>query len=123
MEQFANQVLVAVPNRDHPATEVYVTGTFDDWKKTEKLEKVGDNFEKKVALPDISTKYFYKVRRSICIRRICIALAQASFIAPPISSLLISNLLERIVISHPPYALERARHCLMVTVGPARCLS
>ncbi|KAI0913942.1 hypothetical protein F4823DRAFT_574994 [Ustulina deusta] len=45
---------------DHPATEVYVTGTFDDWKKTEQLEKTGDSFEKKVVLPDASSKIFYK---------------------------------------------------------------
>ncbi|KAJ2966229.1 hypothetical protein NUW58_g10711 [Xylaria curta] len=50
---------------NHPATEVYVTGTFDDWKKTEKLEKVGDGFQKTVALPDISNKITYKVRRFI----------------------------------------------------------
>ncbi|KAI0540508.1 hypothetical protein GGR58DRAFT_522024 [Xylaria digitata] len=52
--------LTAVLYRDHPATEVYVTGTFDDWKKTEKLEKTGDSFEKKVVLADISSKIFYK---------------------------------------------------------------
>ncbi|CAJ2503014.1 Uu.00g104080.m01.CDS01 [Anthostomella pinea] len=45
---------------DHPATEVYVTGTFDGWKKTEKLEKVGDHFEKNVTVPDASEKIFYK---------------------------------------------------------------
>ncbi|KAI1363747.1 hypothetical protein F5Y08DRAFT_308672 [Xylaria arbuscula] len=45
---------------DHPANEVYVTGSFDDWKKTEKLEKVGDHFEKKVQLPDASSKIDYK---------------------------------------------------------------
>ncbi|KAI1816244.1 carbohydrate-binding module family 48 protein [Poronia punctata] len=45
---------------DHPATDVYVTGTFDDWKKSEKLEKVGDSFEKKVTLPDASSKIYYK---------------------------------------------------------------
>ncbi|KAK5634593.1 hypothetical protein RRF57_010306 [Xylaria bambusicola] len=45
---------------DHPASEVYVTGSFDDWKKTEKLEKVGDHFEKKVSLPDASSKIDYK---------------------------------------------------------------
>ncbi|KAJ8130969.1 hypothetical protein O1611_g2657 [Lasiodiplodia mahajangana] len=50
---------------NQPATVVYVTGTFDDWKKTEQLEKVGDSFEKKVTLPDASTKIFYKVRRSL----------------------------------------------------------
>ncbi|KAI1438466.1 hypothetical protein GGR50DRAFT_704650 [Xylaria sp. CBS 124048] len=46
--------------RDHPASEVYVTGTFDDWKKTVQLEKVGDSFEKEVTLPDASKKIFYK---------------------------------------------------------------
>ncbi|OTB07069.1 carbohydrate-binding module family 48 protein [Hypoxylon sp. CI-4A] len=44
----------------HPASEVYVTGTFDDWKKTEKLEKVGEHFEKAVTLSDASEKIFYK---------------------------------------------------------------
>jgi hypothetical protein len=49
---------------DHPASEVYVTGTFDGWKKTEKLEKVGDRFEKLVQLDDASQKIDYKVRDS-----------------------------------------------------------
>ena len=50
--------------RPHPeANEVYVTGTFDDWGKTEKLNKVGDTFEKEVTLPDASEKIFYKVRQ------------------------------------------------------------
>lgn len=40
-----------------------MTGTFDDWKKTEKLEKVGGHFEKAVALKDASAKIYYKVRR------------------------------------------------------------
>jgi hypothetical protein len=60
-----NEVLVAVLDRHHPASEVYVTGTFDEWKKTEKLENVGDHFEKKVTLPDSSSKIYYKVRRII----------------------------------------------------------
>lgn len=42
-----------------------MTGTFDDWKKTEKLEKVGNHFEKAVTLPDASSKIYYKVRSSI----------------------------------------------------------
>ncbi|KAI0141689.1 hypothetical protein GGR57DRAFT_509056 [Xylariaceae sp. FL1272] len=46
--------------RDHPATHVFVTGTFDGWKKTEQLEKVGDSFQKTVSLPDASDKIFYK---------------------------------------------------------------
>ncbi|KAI1490101.1 hypothetical protein F5X96DRAFT_637971 [Biscogniauxia mediterranea] len=46
----------------HPATDVFVTGTFDDWSKSEKLKKVGDHFEKKVQLPTASEKIYYKVR-------------------------------------------------------------
>ncbi|KAI1502647.1 hypothetical protein F5X99DRAFT_378740 [Biscogniauxia marginata] len=44
----------------HPATDVYVTGTFDDWKKSEKLKKVSDHFEKNVQLPSASEKIYYK---------------------------------------------------------------
>lgn len=46
---------------------MYVTGTFDDWKKTEKLEKVDEHFEKTVKLQDASKKIFYKVRLSASI--------------------------------------------------------
>ncbi|KXH49342.1 hypothetical protein CNYM01_05198 [Colletotrichum nymphaeae SA-01] len=45
----------------HPAEEVYVTGTFDNWTKSEKLEKVGSSFEKTVTLADASQKIYYKV--------------------------------------------------------------
>lgn len=48
-------------NRAHPAEEVYVTGTFDNWSKSEKMGKVGDVFEKAVDLPDTSEKIYYKV--------------------------------------------------------------
>lgn len=44
----------------HAAEEVYVTGTFDNWSKSEKMSKVGDHFEKTVTLPDASEKIFYK---------------------------------------------------------------
>ncbi|KAH6690630.1 hypothetical protein F5X68DRAFT_203399 [Plectosphaerella plurivora] len=44
----------------HAAEEVYVTGTFDQWTKSEKLEKVGDKFEKTVLLPDATKKIYYK---------------------------------------------------------------
>ncbi|KAK1976802.1 hypothetical protein LZ30DRAFT_753251 [Colletotrichum cereale] len=44
----------------HPAEEVYVTGTFDNWTKSEKLEKVGNLFEKNVTLSDASQKIYYK---------------------------------------------------------------
>ena len=48
--------------RDHPASEVYVTGTFDDWAKSVKLEKKGDGFEKLVDLPPSEDRILYKVR-------------------------------------------------------------
>jgi Glycogen recognition site of AMP-activated protein kinase len=48
--------------RPHPdANEVCVTGTFDDWGNSEKLNKVGDIFEKEVQLPDASKNILYKV--------------------------------------------------------------
>ena len=37
-----------------------MTGTFDDWGKSEQLDKVGDNFEKEVNLPSADEKYHYK---------------------------------------------------------------
>lgn len=48
--------------RDHPASEVYVTGTFDDWARSVKLEKKSNRFEKVVKLPSANEKIFYKVR-------------------------------------------------------------
>ena len=55
-------VLTCYLFRPHPeANEVYVTGTFDDWGQTEKLNKVGATFEKEVRLPDASVKILYKV--------------------------------------------------------------
>ena len=48
--------------RHHPAQEVYVTGTFDDWAKSVKLENKGEHFEKLVELPLSKEKIFYKVR-------------------------------------------------------------
>jgi hypothetical protein len=41
---------------------VYVTGTFDNWGKSEKLEKVGDIFVKDVTLSSAAEKIYYKVR-------------------------------------------------------------
>ena len=52
--------------RTHPATEVYVTGTFDDWARSVKLEKKGDHFEKLVKLPSAKEQIFYKVREANC---------------------------------------------------------
>jgi SpoVK/Ycf46/Vps4 family AAA+-type ATPase len=48
--------------REHAADEVFVTGTFDDWQKTVKLEKVHSVFRKTVELPKTHTQY--KVRLS-----------------------------------------------------------
>ncbi|KAK0386718.1 hypothetical protein NLU13_6553 [Sarocladium strictum] len=45
---------------EHPAEEVYVTGTFDNWTKSVQLEKNGDVFEKTVDLEDASSKIYYK---------------------------------------------------------------
>ena len=48
--------------RDHPASEVFVTGTFDDWAKSVKLEKKAGNLhEKLVELPNAEEKIYYKV--------------------------------------------------------------
>ncbi len=50
--------------REHPASEVYVTGTFDDWGKTVKLDKKGNVHEKLVELTSANEKIYYKVRTS-----------------------------------------------------------
>ncbi|KAK0615042.1 hypothetical protein B0T17DRAFT_376149 [Bombardia bombarda] len=53
----------------HDAQVVYVTGTFDNWSKSEELVKVGDSWEKTVTLPDASGKIYYKVSPcfSVCV--------------------------------------------------------
>lgn len=38
-----------------------MTGTFDDWTKSVKLDKDGDVFQKTVDLKDASKKIYYKV--------------------------------------------------------------
>jgi len=46
-----------------------VTGTFDNWSKSEKLIKTGDVFEKNVTLSSADEKIYYKVRggnKQIC---------------------------------------------------------
>ncbi|PMD44274.1 carbohydrate-binding module family 48 protein [Hyaloscypha variabilis F] len=45
---------------EHAASEVYVTGTFDDWSKSEKLVQTGNVFEKNVTLPSAAEKIYYK---------------------------------------------------------------
>ena len=52
--------IVLTACREHDANDVYVTGTFDDWKKTVQLEREGGIFKKTVELP--KTKTQYKVR-------------------------------------------------------------
>lgn len=47
--------------REHPAEEVFVTGTFDSWTKSQKLDRDGDVFSKTVQLEHISDKIYYKV--------------------------------------------------------------
>jgi hypothetical protein len=49
--------------REHPADEVYVTGTFDNWTKSVRLEKEGDIFSKTVDLKEPEGKIYYKVRQ------------------------------------------------------------
>ncbi|EXJ89919.1 hypothetical protein A1O3_02986 [Capronia epimyces CBS 606.96] len=45
----------------HPnASDVHVTGTFDNWGKSEKLNKVGDVWEKDVELSQADNKILYK---------------------------------------------------------------
>lgn len=46
-----------------------MTGTFDNWSKSEQLEKVGNGFEKTVKLPDASEKILYKVGHQLDLRR------------------------------------------------------
>lgn len=48
-------------HRPHPdANDVHVTGTFDDWSKSEQLLKVGETWEKDVQLADAEKKILYK---------------------------------------------------------------
>lgn len=42
-----------------------MTGTFDNWSKSEKMTKAGDAFEKSVELPDTSEKIYYKVGAAV----------------------------------------------------------
>jgi hypothetical protein len=61
-------MLTSRDNREHPADEVYVTGTFDNWSKSTKLDKDGSVHKKTVNLPKSDEKILYKVRRrhSMC---------------------------------------------------------
>ncbi|KAK1809444.1 hypothetical protein LTR12_016183 [Friedmanniomyces endolithicus] len=45
---------------EHTAQQVFVTGTFDNWSKTEKLNWNGSGFEKTLSLPEQKEKILYK---------------------------------------------------------------
>ncbi|KAK5999676.1 hypothetical protein QM012_005333 [Aureobasidium pullulans] len=45
---------------NHPAQEVYVTGDFDNWSKSVKLDKTGDSFRKTITLPGEESRIHYK---------------------------------------------------------------
>ncbi|KAG9185824.1 hypothetical protein G6011_07155 [Alternaria panax] len=51
---------------EHSANEVFVTGTFDDWRKTVKLEKEDGVFKKTVELPKTHTQYKFVVNGNWC---------------------------------------------------------
>ncbi|KAF2133867.1 carbohydrate-binding module family 48 protein [Dothidotthia symphoricarpi CBS 119687] len=51
---------------EHAAHDVYVTGTFDDWRKTIKLEKEDGIFKKTVSLPKVKTQYKFVVNGAWC---------------------------------------------------------
>lgn len=59
-ERLIFDAFVMDKNRAQPAGEVYVTGSFDNWGKSTKLNKQGDAFIATVSLP--SEKILYKVR-------------------------------------------------------------
>lgn len=54
--------------RAHPAQEVFVTGSFDNWSTSVQLDKTGSIFEKTVSLPQTGDKIEYKVRRHAAAR-------------------------------------------------------
>ncbi|MCJ1310047.1 hypothetical protein MMC25_003708 [Agyrium rufum] len=68
---------------EHPAKEVFVTGTFDDWGKTVQLEKKGDLFEKTVDLPNASEKIYYKVCFDVLRALYAPLLAQENIVSLP----------------------------------------
>lgn len=53
--------------RPYKANEVFVTGTFDDWGKTVKLDQKGDIFEKEVHLPVTGEKVYFKVCHTVAL--------------------------------------------------------
>src|SRR5262249_21248108 len=60
-------ILIVALDREHPAEEVFVTGTFDNWAKSTKLDKVGSAYEKTVDLPKSDDKILYKVSTHPCL--------------------------------------------------------
>jgi len=84
--------------RPHAADEVYVTGTFDNWAKTEKLEKVdAGHFEKVVQLNKVDEKILYKVRDTTSLTPVMLLPQLAPW--PILLPLLYPNLFPRINFS------------------------
>ncbi|KNG51671.1 carbohydrate-binding module family 48 protein [Stemphylium lycopersici] len=54
------------PYPEHSANEVYVTGTFDDWRKTVKLDQEDGIFKKTVELPKEHIQYKFVVNGNWC---------------------------------------------------------
>jgi nitrate reductase cytochrome c-type subunit len=48
-----------------------VTGTFDNWSKSERLDRVGQVFQKTVTFSDSSEKVFYKVSQLLHSAPLC----------------------------------------------------
>ena len=60
-------------SRNQSAQRVVVTGTFDNWSKSETLDKVEGGFEKEVRVGDGSSKIYYKVSGISIPSAICVA--------------------------------------------------
>jgi len=46
----------------HEASQVFVTGTFDNWSQSVRLDRTATAHEKEVQLPKTDEKILYKVR-------------------------------------------------------------
>lgn len=78
LSKFSLSLLTITPtSREHPAEEVYVTGTFDNWTKSVKLDKEGSIFQKTVKLENPSEKIYYKVSQYLSM------VFSLGFLAPP----------------------------------------
>ncbi|KAL2364438.1 hypothetical protein RJZ56_002586 [Blastomyces dermatitidis] len=53
---------------DPTPNEVYVTGTFDNWARSVKLDRTEDGFRKDVAVPIVGGKLLYKNANALFMR-------------------------------------------------------